>query len=50
MAELTWDEKNKLALARRAEKEYQFWATTDGYGNVIADIGGTGGPRRSLPG
>ena len=45
MAELTWDEKNKLALARRAEKDYQFWAT-GGLNKPKHDTGGDGGPRR----
>ena len=45
MAELTWDEKNKLALARRAEKDYQFWAT-GGLTKPKHDTGGDGGPRR----
>jgi len=45
MAELTWDEKNKLALARRAEEEYQFWAT-GGLNKPKHDTGGDGGSRR----
>ena len=45
MAELTWDQKNKLALARRAEKDYQFWAT-GGLTKPKHDTGGDGGPRR----
>jgi hypothetical protein len=45
MAELTWAEKNQLALARRAEKDYQFWAT-GGLTKPKHDTGGDGGPRR----
>ena len=38
--------RNALALARRAERDYKFWATTDGYGNYVGDIGGQGGSVR----
>ena len=31
---------------QRLEDEYQFWATTDGFGNKVQDVGGDGGPRR----
>ena len=31
---------------QRLEDEYQFWATTDGFGRKVQDAGGDGGPRR----
>ena len=31
---------------QRLEDEYQFWATTDGFGKKVQDAGGDGGPRR----